>query len=186
MTDEQIIELYWNRDEIALSETKVKYEKLCHSIAVNILANSSDAEECVSDTYLSIWNSIPDMRPTNFKAWICKLTRNISLDLYRKMTAKKRGNGEVNLILDELEDCIPASLTVEQQYDSNNTSNAISEFLMSIPKEQRIVFTRRYWYGDSIEFISTKYYITQSKTKSILFRNRQKLKLYLEKEGITL
>ncbi len=185
MEDEKIIDLYWDRSESAITETKKKYGNYCKSIAFNILSNHEDTEECINDTYLALWNTIPPNRPVRLLAFIGRITRNIALDKYDFYTAKKR-NAKFDLILSELGDCIPSSDNVELQYEARQTAKEISDFLRSIDYESRNVFLRRYWYADSISEVAKRFKMSESKVKSMLFRTRKKLKLYLEKEGITI
>lgn len=186
MNDLSIIELYWARDESAIDETDKKYGNYCRKIANNILQNQEDSEECVNDTYLKTWNSIPDDKPNIFSAYLGKITRNLAINKYNKLKAKKRGGGDFNLILYELENCIPSGWSIETKLDSMYIIKTINDFLSSLKKEYRIVFVRRYWYADTIKAISENFNISESNVKSILFRCRKKLKTCLEKEGIEL
>lgn len=183
MDDENIIDLFWERSELAIAETSTKYGIYCRTIALNILSNHSDAEECENDTYIAAWNAMPPTRPTKLLAFLGRLTRNIALDKYDYNTAKKR-NGEFDILLSELEECLHSPNNVETEFESGQVSKAISEFLRTIDSEQRVTFIRRYWFLDSIKDISSKFGISESKVKSMLFRTRNKLKIYLEKEGI--
>lgn len=154
MNDEEIIGLYWERDQQAIPATDEKYGKLLNHIAYNILYNRQDSEECVNDTYLNAWNCIPPQRPTYFQAFLGAITRNLSLDRYKQQHAKKRVPAEMTTLLSELE------------------------------PEKRAIFIRRYWYCDDIKNIALDFSCSESKVKASLFRMREKLKLYLEKEGI--
>ena len=184
MDDNMIINLYWERSETAISETANKYGGYCTQIAMNILKNREDSEECVNDTYFKTWNSIPTQRPNILMSFLGRITRNLSLDKYKKRSAQKRGGNEFDLLLSELENCVPSNSNVEAEYEAGATAKIIDSFLYSIDQENRIVFTRRYWYADSIESIANRLGISESKVKSILFRTRNKLKSYLEKEGV--
>ncbi|MCL2628576.1 MAG: sigma-70 family RNA polymerase sigma factor [Oscillospiraceae bacterium] len=186
MNDAEIIELYWSRSETAIHETSKKYGGYCSTIAMNILHNREDCEECVSDTFFKVWSSIPPQRPTLLKAFLGRITRNLSLNKYKAYTAEKRGGGTVELLLSELEDCIPSMRNVEAEYEAGVVAGLISKFLSEISKEQRLIFIRRYWYADKIEAISKRYDISENNIKSILRRTRIKLKEFLEKEGVTL
>lgn len=179
-----IIDLYWSRSESAIKETDLKYGNYCKAIAMNILKNIEDTEECVNDTYLKTWNAIPTQRPNIFPAFLGKITRNLSLNKYREKKAKKRGGNEIELLIDELEHCIPSRNSVEGEYESSTIVEAIDKFLDSIDYENRIVFVRRYWYVDSIAAIAERFKMSEGKVKSMLFRTRNKLRAYLEKEGI--
>jgi RNA polymerase sigma-70 factor (ECF subfamily) len=184
--DSLILDLYFARSESAISETAAKYGKYCHTVAMNILRNNEDAEECVSDTYLKTWDAIPPQRPTIFSAFLGKITRNLSLNRYREQRAQKRGGGEIPLLLDELEECLPSARNVETEAEGNAVVQAINAFLDSLTAADRVVFIRRYWYADSIAAIAARYQMSESKAKSMLFRTRNKLRAYLEKEGITI
>lgn len=183
MEDEKIIDLFWERSESAISETSKKYGRYCQKIALNILNNREDAEECENDAYIALWNTIPPNRPSFLKVFLGRMVRNISLDKYDYNTAKKRNN-KFDIILSELEECIASTENVESIYEKGQVSKAISDFLRSIDKDKRIVFIRRYWYSDSISDISQLLGFSESKIKSMLFRTRNKLKVHLKKEGL--
>lgn len=184
MDDNKIIKLYTERSEKAISETAVKYGRYCHYIAFNILRNNEDSEECVNDTYLRAWNSIPPKYPDRLQTFLGKITRNLSLNKYEKLTAGKRGSGQIPLILDELTECIPAAGSVEKIAEDMLIKNTVDRFLDELPAETRKIFVRRYWYMNSIREISDEYAIKESKVTVTLFRTREKLKKFLEKEGI--
>lgn len=186
MKDNEIITLYWERKEMALSVTEEKYGKYCHSISYRILHNHEDARECVNDTYLRAWDSMPPKKPDCLSVYLGKITRNLSLNRLKLYQTKKRGLGETELVLSELEECIPAQTKVEQVVEELVLVNAINEFLRKQKKEKRSIFVRRYWYVFSIKEIAREYHMSESKVVSILFRMRQELKEQLEKEGITL
>ena len=186
MDDNMIIELYWARSEEAISETANKYGGYCATIAMNILHSREDSEECVNDTYLKTWNAIPPRRPAILMSFLGRITRNLSLNKYKERKTLKRGGdeNEVDLLLSELSDCVPSGSSVESEYDAETTAKAIDSFLYSVDSENRIIFVRRYWYADSIVSISERFSMSESKVKSMLFRTRNKLKIYLEKEGV--
>jgi len=184
MTDAEILELYLARSESAIDETAKQYGAYCTKIALNILHNNEDAEECVNDTYLSAWNSIPPQKPAVFSSFIGRITRNLSLDRYRKQKAQKRGGSIVPLLLGELEDCVPSGGSVEGEADARALENAVDIFLSGVGKTDRLYFVRRYWYADSIADIAKRFSAGESKVKTSLYRTRQKLKAHLEKEGI--
>ena len=186
MNDSEIINLYWARCESAISETSNKYGGYCNTIAMNILHNREDSEECVNDTFFGAWNSIPPERPSLLKPFLGRITRNFALNKYKAYSAKKRGGGTVELLLNELEDCIPSGRNVEAEYEAGVVAGLISVFLDSVSKEQRIIFIRRYWYADKMTEISKRYGISENNIKSILYRTRIKLKKHLEKEGISI
>lgn len=186
MDDRQIVDLYWERSETAISETSKKYGKYCHYIAHNILHNYEDCEECVNDTYMKAWDAIPPQRPNRLSAFLGKITHNLSLNRLEKNTARKRGAGQAALVLEELEECIPASGHVEQIVDDIVLAEIINSFLASLTPETRKFFVRRYWYLSPVREIACDYAVSESKVKMILMRTRNKLKKVLEKEGISL
>ena len=186
MKDNEIIELYWNRDESAIKATADTYGNYCHTIAYNILYNIEDAEECVNDTWMNAWNSIPPKRPNRLSTYLGKLTRNLALNRYTQNNAQKRGGGQVELALSELEGCVPSQSETENIIDEMMLVNAIDSFLREQPRRERNIFIGRYWYLHSIRKLANAYNMSESKVASLLLRMRSKLKLYLEKEGIYL
>lgn len=186
MDDEKIIALYWARSETAISETANKYGRYCHYIAYNILHDDSDSEECVNDTYLQAWSSIPPNRPPVLRVYLGKLTRNISLNLYKYLTAEKRGKGQVPMVLDELYECIPSPDSGEKIVDDIVLADVLNDFLSSLSTEQRKIFMGRYWYLRPIREIAAEYGMGESKVKMSLLRSRQTLKRFLEAGGIAL
>ncbi|MGI6743010.1 MAG: RNA polymerase sigma factor [Eubacteriales bacterium] len=186
MEDSKIIELYWERSETAISETAKKYSRYCHSISFNILHNKEDAEECVNDTYLNAWNTIPPNRPNCLAAFLGKITRNLSLDKFKKYSAQKRGQGETAIALSELDEIIPSPASVEESINEKELTALLDKFLEKLPKEKRIIFVRRYWYLMPIKTIAEQLSISESQVKSALFRIRNELKSYLEAEGVML
>ena len=182
MDDSKIIELYFDRDERAIKETQDKYGKLIFGIANNMLNSREDADECVNDTYLGVWNSIPPLRPISFRAFVCKIARNVSLKRLEYESADKRGRN-LTVSLSELEGVLCDSQIAPDVTDGE-ISRLISDFLRSESKIKRDVFIRRYYFFDSIEDIAKRYSFSQSKVKSMLFHTRRKLKDFLEKEGI--
>lgn len=186
MRDQEIIDLYWARKEAAIPATAEKYGRYCHTISYNILHNHEDAEECVNDTYLGAWKSMPPNRPERLAAFLGKIARNFSLNRFKQYTAKKRGIGQTELALSELEDCIPAETGIEQIMDEMILVRSIDRFLWEQPEQKRNIFIRRYWYLSSIRDIARDIGMSQSKVTSLLFRMRNELKAHLEKEGITL
>ena len=186
MDDNKIIDLYWARSQQAIAESETKYGAYCRTVARNILDRAEDAEECVNDTWLRAWNSMPPQRPTVLQAFFGKLTRNLSLDRWRRDRAQKRGGSQVELALDELEDCLSARDRVDEAVDAQITANLISNFVRGLPQQDRMLFVRRYWYFDSESAICTRFGISRSKAASMLYRLRQELKATLESEGITL
>lgn len=186
MEDQQIIELYNERSETAISETAKKYGKYCYTIAYHILYNEQDSEECVNDTYLRTWEAIPPQYPNKLSAFLGKITRNLALNRYRYYSRQKRGDGQVALALEELQECIPDSNSVEQELEEEYLIEMLNRFLYDLPREKRMIFLRRYWYLSSIQEIAVDYEMSESKVKMTLLRVRNKLKQVLEKEGIIL
>lgn len=184
MEDEKIIELYWRRDEEALRQTNQKYGSFCYCIAHNILKNEEDSKECVNDTWFKTWTVIPPKRPEFFQAFLGKITRNLSLDRYRRSRASKRGGGSMDVIYEELEECIASFGSEDTRTDTIVITDAVGQFLAGLSRDARIIFVRRYWYADSISQIANRYGMSESKVKSSLMRSRNKLKAFLEKEGI--
>lgn len=185
MDDSGIVELYWQRSEAAIKETEIKYGKLCRRIAMNILQNSEDADECVNDTYLGAWNAIPPQKPIVLSSYLCKITRNNALKKYEYYHAKKR-NIQVEISLTELEDCVSGIKDVQYQFEAEHIAKVISDFLRTLNYDNQNVFMRRYWFYDSVSDIASRFAISESKVKSMLFRTRSKLKNCLKKEGIEL
>lgn len=185
MEDAAIIDLYWAREERALSETETKYGSYCRSIAHNILHSREDTEECVSDTWLRAWNAMPPQRPSVLSAFLGRITRNLSFDRCRKQTAEKRGGGSVMLALDELSECVPSRASVEGELEQKELAAVIDRFLRTLPARECDIFMRRYWYVDSVQTIAARYDMKENTAKSVLFRTREKLRRYLAAEGIT-
>lgn len=183
MEDETIIGLYWERDEKAIAETSSKYGKLCFHIANNILSSREDSEECVNDTYLGLWNVIPRERPARFSVFVGRITRNLALKRFEYLSAAKR-NPEAVCSFEELGDCVSGRDSVENELENKRIERAIDSFLWQQGEEKRNIFIRRYWYFDSMDSICRQTGYSQSKIKSMLFHMRQKLRAYLESEGI--
>ena len=185
MDDEEIIDLYWARNEDAIPETSAKYGKLCFSIANRVLASREDSEECVNDTYLGAWNAIPPHRPVRFSAFLSRITRNLALKKFEYASTAKR-NPEAVCSLEELGDCVSGREYVENEVENRRIEQAISAFLDRLSEEKRNIFLFRYWYFESIDSICSRTGYTSSKIKSILYRIRKNLRTYLEKEEIEL
>ncbi len=183
MDDSRIIELYFARDEEAVVQTKEKYQRLCHSIAQNILRNPQDAEECVNDTWLSVWNAIPPARPDNLSAFLCRITRNLSLKRVEHDTRQKRSATTVPL--EELDNLLSDDSWATDRSEEN-VGQLIGSFLQAQSIETRRVFLRRYYFFDSIRDIARRYGYTESRVKTMLHRTRNKLKEFLIKEGVSL
>lgn len=186
MDDKQIVELYWNRLEIAIEETSRKYGRFCFCIANNILRNKEDSDECVNDSYLHVWNSVPPQKPNSLKAFLGKITRNLALHIWEKRQAKKRGQDAVTLALEELQECIPSMSKVEQLTEQIVLVDVLNRFLESLETNKRRIFMARYFYFYSIKEIASMYNLGESKVKMSLLRSREQLKKMLEKEGIVL
>ena len=186
MEDSVIIDMFWQRHEIALLKAQQKYGKRIHNTALNILHSSEDAKECVNDTLLKAWDAIPPTKPTLLGAYLTKIARNIAINRWKAASAEKRGGGKVDILLSELQDCIPALEGPEDVYDSTFTADVISAYLHSTDQTTRVVFVLRYFHGESIRNISQRFQTNENNVKSILFRARKKLKVYLEKEGVAL
>lgn len=184
MEDSRIVDLYWARDEQAIDATAKKYGRYCYRIAFNILSNNEDANESVNDTYMGAWKSMPPHRPSVLSTFLGKLTRRISLNKWRNQNRSKRGGGEVLLALDELTECIPSEQNPQRELEMKELVQAINRFVGTLQPIERDIFVSRYWFLASITEISSKFDITDSKTKSMLFRTRGKLKNYLMKEGL--
>ena len=181
MEDNKIIELYWQRDETAIKECQIKYGAYCGTIANNILCSAEDAEECVNDTWLRVWNVIPPEKPSRLSVFLGRITRNLAIDKYRKDNAQKYGGGQISLCLDELSECIGEDNPIE---DRIALKDILNTFLKSLPEKNRNIFLMRYWYLMPIGEIARRYDLSEGAVKMILQRIRQKQKVYFEKEGV--
>jgi len=184
--DNQIIELYNARDERAIAETAQKYGSYCQSIAQNILRNMQDSEECVNDTWLQTWNSIPPACPTVLKTYVGRITRNLSLNRYKANHRQKRGGGEVVLALEELGEVSAQENDVQSQMERLMFADALNHFLWSLPERECNIFIRRYYHLDEVDAIAKRYSLSRANVFKILSRTRQSLKAFLEKEGFAL
>ncbi|MCR5594327.1 MAG: sigma-70 family RNA polymerase sigma factor [Lachnospiraceae bacterium] len=185
MQDYEIVDLYWARSENAITQTNVKYGSYCRKIAMNIVADNEDSEECINDTYLSAWNSMPEERPDMLAPYLAAIIRNHALTLYRKKHSQKRGAGQTALALDELFE-VAGNSSTEDIVDMSLLSSHINGFLSGLKADDRIVFVRRYFYVDSLADIAAELSMSESAVKSLLFRLRQKLKDHLVQEGYEL
>lgn len=183
MDDAKIISLYFSRDESAITETDKKYGRYCRAVAENILRDEPDAEECVSDTYLRTWQTVPPTRPTSLKAYLGRIARNLALDRYRKSRAKKR-SGEAMLSADELYECAPS--TDAPIDDSLSLADAINRFLASLPQKSRVPFVQRYFYCMTTAEIAKANLMRESAVKVGLMRVRDAFKQFLIREGLFL
>lgn len=188
MNDQDIIDLYFARSESAIHATNEKYGHYCHHIAMNILYNREDSEECVNDTWLRAWGAMPPKRPSMLRTFLGKITRNLALNRWEQAHAEKRGGGETAAVLDELVECVadPKAGQPENLPDELTLAACINHFLEAQKPENRKLFVRRYWYLSDIKEIAEDYGYTESKVKMSLSRMRAQLMAALEKEGITL
>lgn len=186
MTDERIVQLYWDRNESAVAETQTKYGRYLTKIAYNILANMEDSLESVNDTYMHAWKAMPPHRPSVLSAFLAKITRRTAIDILRKKNTEKRVPSEYVSSLSELEECISDKGYVEQVIEAKELAKAIGAFLKTISPEARHLFVGRYFYMDSLKEVANYCSMSEAKAKSMLYRTRCGLKEYLEKEGYTI
>lgn len=184
MNDLQIVDLYWQRNTDAISFSVQKYGNYCLSVAKNILCNFQDAEECVNDTWVGAWNAMPDNRPNNLRIFLGTITRRIACSRIRSDYAQKRGKGQLPLILEELDACLPTSPGADWVVEAKELEEYINVFLHTLSKQECNIFLRRYWFAESISQISRRYDINPNTIKSSLYRSRRKLRAYLEKEEL--
>lgn len=183
MDDNMIVRLFFERSEQAIIEISKKYGSLCHAIAANILKNNSDAEECVNDAYLGVWNTIPPQNPTHLLTYTAKIVRNLAIKKYHSNRALKR-NSYYDVAITELEECIPSNYSVEDEIDAKILTQHLNEFLETLDKTNRMIFVSRYWYAYSISEIARKFQMSNHTTTMRLARTREKLRDFLLKEGI--
>ena len=182
LEDSEIVSLFFERSEQAIEELDCKYGTAVKKTVANILRDRLDVEECVSDTYLRVWNSIPPHAPNPLAGFVCRIARNLAVNRYHANNAEKRG-GNYDLVLDEMEQCIPSGVSIETEYEAKELSAAINRFLSTLDRKNRFLFVRRYWYADSIADLAA---MTRSSANQIsvrLFRLREKLRITLVKEG---
>lgn len=184
MDDSKIIDLFYARSEQAIMELSAKYGNVCNKVAKNILYNILDAEECVNDAYLGAWNTIPPQNPNPLLTYICRIVRNLSIKKYHANTSVKR-NSFYDAALDELEDCIASAESVEAEISAKELTRLIDSFLDTLDAESRILFVRRYWYSYSVSELAEQFSLKNNTVSVRLLRIREKLRDYLEKEGIT-
>lgn len=182
MTDRDIIALYFARDERAIEKTRDKYGGFCYSIAYNLLGSREDSDECVNDTYLGAWNAMPPHKPEILSAFLAKITRRLGISRLRKRRAQKRSHTAV--ALDELEECVADTGLVYDHMETEELRDMLQAFLGTVPQKERDMFVCRYFYCDSIAQIATRFFCSQSKAKTTLFRTRQKLRAYLTERGV--
>ena len=185
MEDSAIIDLYWARDQYAISASDEKYGALCRKLSQNILSSREDAEECVNDTWHRAWDTMPPRRPGSLRAYLAKIVRNLSIDRWRARKAQKRGAG-LEVLLSELEDCVPASPSAEAETEAGLVSDCIDRWLDGLPQLDRVAFVRRYWYGQRVDELAAQLGNTPKQMAQRLFRLRGSLRRALEKEGIVL
>ena len=183
MEDAQIVDLFWQRSEDAVPQTELKYGGYCRAVAKNVLADARDAEECVNDTWLAAWNSMPTNRPASLPPYLGKITRNLALDRLAARRAAKRGGGEAPAVLDELAECLPGGEDPESTAEVKELADRINRFLRTLPETERLVFVSRYWYMAPIEETAARFGFTRAKTAAMLHRIRKKLRAQLMKEG---
>ena len=186
MEDEQIIDLFFQRDQGALRETERKYNRYLYAVAHRILGNHEDSEECVNDALLSAWNSIPPHRPTVFRMFMARFVRNHAINKRKASLTDKRGGGEVALAIEELEECLPGNSDTEAAVLAEELSEMIRAFVRGLPEREGDAFTRRYFFTESVKEIAEGYGMTQNNVSVMLNRTRKKLKEHLTKEGLIL
>ena len=182
MEDDQIIELYWQKNADAISETASKYGSYCFAIAENILHNAEDSEECVNDTWLRAWNAIPPQRPGVLRMFLAKITRNLAFNRFNARNAEKRGGGETALVLDELEECLGGA-DAEAACEAKELRQSIRNFVRALPEREGNVLVRRYFFAEPVADIAKRYGLSENNVTVILSRTRRKLKAHLLKEG---
>ena len=185
MEDDRIIELYWQRDENAIPETAQKYGAFCGAVALNVLGDRQDAEECVNDTWLNAWNAMPPQRPRLLRPFLGRITRNLAINLWQKNHAQKRYAG-IDALLDELADCVPSPETVERRMEAQELGALISAWLRTLPSGDRRLFLRRYWNGEALQELAAEHRETPAKLARRMYRLRQALKTELERNGVAL
>ena len=185
MEDTAIIDLYWKRDEQAIVETDQKYGKYCHTVAYNVLNDVEDSRECVNDTWLRAWNSMPPKRPSILRAFLAKITRNLAFDRYRARSAAKRGNGTMEAVLDELAECADTSGNWDavEAYEAKELGEAIGRFARELPDKEVRLFVRRYFFSEATSDIARRYQMTENNVTGSLSRIRKKLRKYLTEGG---
>lgn len=183
MEDHAIVALYWARSETAIAETDRKYGNYCWSIAWNILSNREDAEECVSDTWHNAWNTMPPQKPVSLAAFLGRIVRNLSISRWRRSRAQKRYAG-METLLSELEDCLPGAVSVEETVERRELTAVLERWLESLDREERGLFLRRYWYGETVKDLAAEWGLSPNQMAKRMLRLRRSLKAELEREGI--
>lgn len=185
MEDEDIVRLYWDRNERAISETDRKYGPFCHRLAVNILTSREDAEECVSDTWHRAWDTMPPQLPRSLMAYLGRIVRNLALSRYRASHAQKRYAGQ-EALLSELSECLPAKETVEGAVEGRRIAQVVARWLEGLPRRDRVLFLRRYWYGDPLQDLAGRAGLSAPQLAQRMLRLRRSLKAELEREEVWL
>jgi len=184
MEDKSIIDLFISRSENAISETDKKYRSFCRSIAFNILRDHGESDECINDTYLKLWNSIPPQIPVKLANYIARITRNTALYFYNRKHRKKRGGDNAEIAISELAECVDMNCDVEAETEKKETVQVLTDFLDSLEREKRIVFLLRYWCFLSVKEIAERQEISEANVRTSLHRTRKQLKNYLEERGL--
>lgn len=183
MEDHAIISLYWNRDEEAIAATDRTYGKLCRGLSYNIVNNWEDAEECTNDTWRRAWDTMPPQRPSSLRAYLCRIVRNLSIDRWRRKNSQKRGEG-LELLLEELDGCLPSTPSAEQEVEGILLKEVLEKWLDSLPKADRTLFLRRYWYGNRVDALAGWRGCTPNQVSQELLKLRRALRKKLEQEGV--
>lgn len=179
MEDAAIIALYWSRNQQAIVETEQKYGPFCGMLARNILSSVQDAEECVNDTWHRAWDTIPPQRPGSLRAYLGRIVRNLAIDRWRRNTAQKRGDG-LDVLFSELEGCLPGGATPQQELENREITRALEGWLDTLSREERAIFLRRYWYGESVADLAAQWGCTPNRMSQRLLKLRTRLRRYLE------
>lgn len=183
MEDREIVQLYWDRDEAAIKESSLKYGAYCRSISRNILESWEDAEEVVNDTWLKAWNAIPPKKPSILSVFLGRITRNLSFDIYRREHREKRGGHQIDLVLDELAECVSGKSNPQKEFEAAQLTEDLNRFLASLPEDKRNMFILRYWYAESIASIAERFNVSENNISVSLNRIRKKLKNDLVERG---
>lgn len=184
LSDKEIVSMFFERNEKALFAVSRKYGNYCGAVVQSILKNPQDAEECLNDAWLKAWESIPPERPRNLGGFLVKIAKNISLNRYERSHAKKRGSGEIPLVLDELSECVADKSNVEKAFEQKLLTNAVNDFLKTLPREKRDIFVLRYWYCLSVAQIAEKVGLSRNSAAVTLSRTRRSLVAYLKKREL--
>ena len=186
ISDEEIIDLYWNREECAIQETDRKYGRFLYKVAYNILHDSMDCEECKNDTYIGVWNAIPPTRPVAFSAFITQIMRRIAINRYKEKTSKKRVPSELTTSFEDLGGTLNGEPTDLPEYDATEVGEVINKFVRGLAKRQRYIFIERFYLSASVESIASELNVSMATVYREIERIKKDLKLYLERSGIYL